>query len=370
VKNKALFASAAALVLLSAFLFAPVRQVAAAVAYSGMSIFDSVINSTTIGMTVPAAAQFTAVGATALSANTVTSNFSLVNGQPSSFSGANGYTAYGRNGTGDMDFVAANSGASPSFSWYFLLGTTATQEMSLNQAGRLIVPGVTSPSGIFGNLIAACNGCSGTAWNNAGFTSGSWISQGQEGGSNLETDLINLHPSANAGGFAWWSPTANAIGSPIMTLSTGGVLTISQVDGNATSATTAASTSGNAGTATSLAAPPSQCASGEFATGIQANGTANCTLTKTLWTNTMSVCTTPSGATGSCSTTLTWPSPGFSVSYMTVCQGYNMTGSGAIVNISVTAQTLTTVTVTLTSGTANQANAATFSEIVCEANGT
>jgi hypothetical protein len=55
------------------------------------------------------------------------------------FSGANGSLAYGRAGIGDMDFVAANGGASPAFEWYFLLGSTPTVEMSLGTTGILTV---------------------------------------------------------------------------------------------------------------------------------------------------------------------------------------------------------------------------------------
>jgi hypothetical protein len=39
-----------------------------------------------------------------------------------------------------MDFTAANNGASPSFYWYFLLGSTMTPEMFLDVSANLHVP--------------------------------------------------------------------------------------------------------------------------------------------------------------------------------------------------------------------------------------
>lgn len=94
------------------------------------------INASTVSATV------------SLGAPVVATNYGQVNGQPAGYSGNLGFTSYGKNGTGDFDFVAANSGASPSFEWYFLLGSTVTQEMFLDQNANLHVPngGVTSLS--------------------------------------------------------------------------------------------------------------------------------------------------------------------------------------------------------------------------------
>jgi hypothetical protein len=59
-----------------------------------------------------------------------------------------GYTAYSKNGSGDMDFIAANGGSSPSFYWYYLLGaSTVTPEMYLDTGANLHVPNgsISSP---------------------------------------------------------------------------------------------------------------------------------------------------------------------------------------------------------------------------------
>jgi hypothetical protein len=87
-------------------------------------------------------------------------SYSSMNGLPGTVSGTSaGYTGWGKNGTGDMDFIAANNGSSPSFCWYFLLGSsTITQEMCLNQSGLLVVP-----NGIVANVQGNLNGNASTA---------------------------------------------------------------------------------------------------------------------------------------------------------------------------------------------------------------
>ena len=282
----------------------------ASVAYSGMSIFNSVINSTPIGMSTPAAGNFTAVTASSVTAGSVQAN-----GSPTFPLGTQGaYLGWSHNGLGEADFFAQNGTGVGGFAWFNT--AAATQLMSLNQAGVLTVATVDANlnGNVTGNLVGNGTG-------------------------------------------TWNGP----------------------VNGNASSATVAASTSGNSATATlaasatQLAATPAQCGAGTFATGITANGTANCTPTKTLFATTSSVCTTPSGS-GSCTTTLTWPSPGFSSGvYIAICSGVNASGAGTqgvVVNMSVTSQTQTTVAVTLTNGTANQENTATFGAINCVGNGT
>jgi hypothetical protein len=76
-------------------------------------------------------------------------NYSLMNYFPASIAGTSaGYTGWGKNGSGDMDFAAANSGASPSFYWYFLLGSSLTAEMYLDSNANFHVPngGITTQS--------------------------------------------------------------------------------------------------------------------------------------------------------------------------------------------------------------------------------
>ena len=71
-----------------------------------------------------------------------------VSAVPSTAGTSAAYMGWGKNGTGDADFFAANNGSSPSFEWYFLLGSTVTQEMYLDQNANLHVPngGITTQS--------------------------------------------------------------------------------------------------------------------------------------------------------------------------------------------------------------------------------
>lgn len=118
---------------------------------NSVALWNSTVDNTVIGGTTPAAVHGTTIGATgaitaaSVTATTLTTNSLDVNGLPTP-SGANGFVGYGKNGTGDMDFFAANSGASPSFYWYYLLGSTVSVEMWLNQSAQLDVP-----NGIFSN---------------------------------------------------------------------------------------------------------------------------------------------------------------------------------------------------------------------------
>lgn len=93
------------------------------------------------------AASFTAVPAALAQVPLVSSTVS-VNGIPSPAGTTAGYVGFGKNGTGDQDFFAANNGSSPSFYWYFLLGSTLTPEMFLDMNANFHVPngGITTQS--------------------------------------------------------------------------------------------------------------------------------------------------------------------------------------------------------------------------------
>jgi hypothetical protein len=97
------------------------------------------------GCATVAHAQVPISGSTGTFSSTVTApifegDYSLMNFFPGSIAGTSaGYTGWGKNGTGDMDFAAANNGASPSFFWYFLLGSSMTAEMDLDTNGNLHV---------------------------------------------------------------------------------------------------------------------------------------------------------------------------------------------------------------------------------------
>jgi hypothetical protein len=131
-------ASIASFILLCASLiFQPVRQVAAQGIYTVMysaQLLHGKVDDSPIGGTIPST-----VNATSVSAASVTSNWAQVNGSPTP-AGNNGFTGWGRNGSGDFDFFSANSGASPSFYWYYLLGSTPTIEMYLDTNANLRVP--------------------------------------------------------------------------------------------------------------------------------------------------------------------------------------------------------------------------------------
>jgi hypothetical protein len=120
---------------------------------TSVALTNSTINSTPIGGSVAAAGSFTALNASGaiVGGSSVSGVSSSMSGQPASVVGAAGYTGWGKNGTGDMDFIAANSGASPSFYWYFLLGSTVTPEMWLDQSANFHVANGIIASSFQGN---------------------------------------------------------------------------------------------------------------------------------------------------------------------------------------------------------------------------
>jgi hypothetical protein len=95
----------------------------------------------TLATTTAVHAQVPLSGSTITATTSVTTPYVFSTGLPASISGTSGgYTGWGKNGTGDFDFFAANNGSSPSFYWYFLLGSTQTAEMFLDTGGNLHVP--------------------------------------------------------------------------------------------------------------------------------------------------------------------------------------------------------------------------------------
>src|ERR1700733_3477802 len=106
---------------------------------NSLAIWNSTVENRGIGRTPAPAGHFTSVNASSVVANTIASISASVNGAPT-VSGNNGFTGWGKNGTGDMDFIAANSGASPSFYWYYLLGSSQPAEMFLDQNANRHVP--------------------------------------------------------------------------------------------------------------------------------------------------------------------------------------------------------------------------------------
>lgn len=76
----------------------------------------------------------------------ILTNYASVNSAPAGVvSTSAGYTGWGKNSTGDMDFVAANNGASPSFYWWYLLGSSQVAEMWLDTSANLhVTNGITA----------------------------------------------------------------------------------------------------------------------------------------------------------------------------------------------------------------------------------
>jgi len=150
-----------------------------------------------------------------------------------------------------------------SYGQYFVPDVTLTDNWA---AGGTMTGALTDASGFIGPLTGNVSG-------NAGTSSASDHSPTQCG-SGLYSQGVTSAWAANCSQVLW-----NQIGGvPALVTSfntrTGYVtLTAADVDavGNITN-----STSGNAATATALAAPPSNCGAGQSAYGISANGTALC----------------------------------------------------------------------------------------------
>ena len=118
------------------------------------AIWNSTIDNTPIGNTTTSSGKFTSLTSGSVATGTVASNSASVNASPS-VSGNAGFTGWGKNGTGDFDFFAGNSGASPSFVWYFLLGgSTLTQEMILDQNANLkVLNGSVTANGVVSTSV-------------------------------------------------------------------------------------------------------------------------------------------------------------------------------------------------------------------------
>lgn len=146
-----------------------------------------------------------------------------------------------------------------------------------------------------------------------------------------ESDFVNHH-GTGAGAFNWYDTSSAAGGvwnasAPIMHLGAAGGLTsaggystpstvtasggfIGNLTGNV-SGTLTGNVVGNASTATQLAANPSNCPAGKAATGIQANGTADCAPLANVLPGIGTTCTTGGSSFSTCTSTVTWGSGGF-----------------------------------------------------------
>lgn len=144
-KNKILIASGA-LILLSSFVFAPVRRVAAAVQQSGLDIVNSIIDATPIGLHIPAEGHFAFTQP-------------ATGGAPSVLPNQGSYIGWNRNVLGETDFFTAPGSGAGGFAWFN--GFTPTQIMSLNQSGVLSVNQVNA--NLVGNVTGNVTGNASTA---------------------------------------------------------------------------------------------------------------------------------------------------------------------------------------------------------------
>jgi hypothetical protein len=379
--KKTLLASAAAALFLASFLFAPVRHVAAAVQQSGLAIINSVIDSTPIGQTTPAAGNFTSLFAQSLG----------VNSNPSTFAGdSGGFLGWDKNATGDEDFIATNNGTSPSFAWYFLLGSSITQEMLLDQTAVLHVPnGIDAniTGNVTGNLSGNVTGgtISGTtifgsfsrmisvpAPATVAGTSAGYTGWGKNGTGDMDFIAANNGSSPS---FSWYYLLGSTL-TQEMFLDQSAILHVPDgVEANLTGNVTgnvsgsSGSSTGNAASATQLAATPTNCGSVP-ATGIAANGNAQC-FSSTYRIQSMligsGICTTGSNAFNQCSfTSPNWGATFADANYAVSCTASPGEGtSAALTGVFISGRTATNFTITLQNGGAGAAGAATTAEIDC-----
>jgi hypothetical protein len=250
------------------FFSAPV--LVASAAYSGMSIFNSIINSTPIGMTTPAAGNFLGLSAASVTAGSV-----LVNGNPTFPLATQGsYLGWSHNGLGESDFFSQNGTGVGGFAWFNT--STATQLMSLNESGVLTVATVDANlnGNVTGNLIGNGTG-------------------------------------------TWNGPVNGNASSATVASST---------TGNSATATLAAS-------ATQLAATPTNCGSGVSAFGIAANGNALCNSSTALSQAaiiTSGICTTPSAGNTCTMGPISWSKSFADTNYALSCTAAPPGGSLAL----------------------------------------
>lgn len=250
---------------------------------TSVAIRNSTMDSTLIGGTTPAV-----VRATYTQVNSVT---------PSTLPSQGLYTGWNRASSGDGDFFDHPGSGAGGFNWYQTnsSGAIGAALMSLSSAGTLQMDTLAA-----GGLSAQSQYPSAT-----GFVNGAWLEWNQSfpntGTSVGETDFINQH-ATGGGGFTWYDTTsATSSGSQIARLDGSGNLTLRSV---VTTAGLTGSLSGNASTATALAATPAVCPVGEAASAISSNGTPTC-----VWiahTGNGSSCVTGSGSFSTCTSTVTW----------------------------------------------------------------
>ncbi len=226
---------------------------------TSVAIRNSTIDSTVIGGTTPSTVRGTTLTSNGRPTNPVAPNTSTM-------------AWNGSNGSGETDFINDYGASYGGFNWYAtgnsLSHNWGSPVMSLSAGG-------TASANIFnGQMLMAISQY--PAAN--GYANGAWLGWNQTfpntGSSFGETDFVNQHTSGSLGGFNWYDTvSATATGTQIARMDAAGNLSLRSITA---SAGLSGSLSGNASTASSLASAPSNCGSTTPATGIQANGNANC----------------------------------------------------------------------------------------------
>ena len=172
------------------------------------------------------------------------------------------------------------SDSSGNYDYYLPLGYCVTETISYPGAGNIVIPNVCVVSGTTtGTVNAGTTGqlayypANGQTLSGENFAT---LAQGGTGSTTAAGAWTNIEPGvgAQAANTVWAGPATGAATLPAFR-----ALVSADIPNNA------ANTTGNANTAslaTSLAGAPTQCAAGQFSTGIAGNGNANCAVPSAL----------------------------------------------------------------------------------------